>query len=45
MSIADDYAMFIIANRFPFCWYCGRWGSQRPEGWHGPFLIERNMVK
>lgn len=44
MSIADEYAMFIIANRFPFCWYCGRWGSQRPEGWHGPFLIERAHI-
>jgi len=43
-SVADAYAMFIIANRFPFCWYCGRYGSQRPEGWHGPFLIERAHI-
>lgn len=36
------YRLFL--REFPFCWGCGRSAFDRPEGWYGPFRLERHHV-
>lgn len=41
MMAMDDYRMFVVLHRAPWCWYCGRGPHGVPCGWYGPWLIER----
>lgn len=40
----DPYEMFKIDHRYPWCWWCGRSEYDAPEGWFGPFLVERAHI-
>ena len=40
-STKQLYRHFKENHQHPVCWACGRDESQRPDGWYGPFVVER----
>lgn len=43
-ATATAYKQFLGSHNFPWCWACGRDQWQRPDGWFGPWLIERAHI-
>src|SRR5690349_19261869 len=43
---AVAYGQFLQTTDKPWCWACGRGGgyADKPEGWFGPWLIERAHI-
>jgi len=35
---------FVDDTLYPFCWWCGRWSWDAPDGWHAPFTTERAHI-
>lgn len=39
-----DYDTMLQEVEHPWCWACGAGATDKPEGWDGPWLIERAHI-
>ena len=44
IATREQYASFVTDTLWPWCWFCGRDESQRPDWWHSPWMMHRAHI-